>query len=572
MINFATIRWRNFLSTGQYWTEIQFTKANTTLISGENGAGKSTMLDALCFVLFGKPYRNINIPQLTNSINEKDCMVEVEFSIGDDEYKVRRGLSPKVFEVYKNGDLIDQEASSRDYQRLFEETILRMSYKAFCQVVILGSANYVPFMRLTAADRRSIVEAILDINIFSTMNTLLKARVAKTKEDLTDIEGQISVAKQRIALHEKYLENRAKDTEDREQDLRSQMEEGNLNIETLTVEVEAIRSRIGSLLSEVDDKKTTEKAITDLSVIHRQLKGKVRVIHEELSFYETNDTCPTCSQQIDEAFKHTVTTDKKSKLDTVKQGIEEIEETVSRTRERMEQIESVFKEIRDQETLAVEKETSIKGIRKSIDRAKVTLDEMVEQRSKDTDKERQELEQLKTDTDEMGRERDVLIDDQFHYGIAANLLKDSGIKGRIIKHYIPLINRTINRYLTQMNLFVNFTLDEEFNETIKSRHYDVFSYASFSEGEKKKIDLALLFAWRAIASSKNSMSTNLLLMDEILDGSLDDTAVEAFLEILKGFDRSVHVFVISHKPKELLESKFERHLKFVKKSNFSRLV
>ena len=572
MINFATIRWRNFLSTGQYWTEIQFTKANTTLISGENGAGKSTMLDALCFVLFGKPYRNINIPQLTNSINEKDCMVEVEFSIGDDEYKVRRGLSPKVFEVYKNGDLIDQEASSRDYQRLFEETILRMSYKAFCQVVILGSANYVPFMRLTAADRRSIVEAILDINIFSTMNTLLKARVAKTKEDLTDIEGQISVAKQRIALHEKYLENRAKDTEDREQDLRSQMEEGNLNIETLTVEVEAIRSRIGSLLSEADDKKTTEKAITDLSVIHRQLKGKVRVIQEELSFYETNDTCPTCSQQIDEAFKHTVTTDKKSKLDTVKQGIEEIEETVSRTRERMEQIESVFKEIRDQETLAVEKETSIKGIRKSIDRAKVTLEEMVEQRSKDTNKERQELEQLKTDTDEMGRERDVLIDDQFHYGIAANLLKDSGIKGRIIKHYIPLINRTINRYLTQMNLFVNFTLDEEFNETIKSRHYDVFSYASFSEGEKKKIDLALLFAWRAIASSKNSMSTNLLLMDEILDGSLDDTAVEAFLEILKGFDRSVHVFVISHKPKELLESKFERHLKFVKKSNFSRLV
>ena len=572
MIAFETIRWRNFLSTGQYWTEIQFTKANTTLISGENGAGKSTLLDALCFVLFGKPYRNINIPQLTNSINEKDCMVEVEFTIGDDSYKVRRGLAPKVFEVYKNNDLIDQEASSRDYQRLFEETILRMSYKAFCQVVILGSANYVPFMRLTAADRRSIVEAILDINIFSTMNTLLKAKVAKTKEDLIDIESQISVAKQKNALHEKYLDNRAKDTEEREQDLRNQMEEGERNIESLSYEVDGIRGQITALLNTIQDRKNNEKALTDLAVIHKQLKGKVKSVVSEIAFYDENDTCPTCSQQIDAGFKESVKTEKQGKLQEIKEGIEEIEETVARARDRMNQIESVLNEVREKETEAVQKETSVKGIRKAIERAKVTLDEITKQRSEDTDNDHKELEGLKTDMDEMSREREVLVDDQFHYGIAANLLKDSGIKGRIIKHYIPLINRTINRYLTQMNLFVNFTLDEEFNETIKSRHHDIFSYASFSEGEKKKIDLALLFAWRAIASSKNSVSTNLLLMDEILDGSLDDTAVEAFLEILKGFDRSVHVFVISHKPKELLESKFERHLKFVKTKNFSRLV
>ena len=572
MIAFETIRWRNFLSTGQYWTEIQFTKANTTLISGENGAGKSTLLDALCFVLFGKPYRNINIPQLTNSINEKDCMVEVEFTIGDDSYKVRRGLAPKVFEVYKNNDLIDQEASSRDYQRLFEETILRMSYKAFCQVVILGSANYVPFMRLTAADRRSIVEAILDINIFSTMNTLLKAKVAKTKEDLIDIESQISVAKQKIALHEKYLDNRAKDTEEREQDLRNQMEEGERNIESLSYEVDGIRGQITALLNTIQDRKNNEKALTDLAVIHKQLKGKVKSVVSEIAFYDENDTCPTCSQQIDAGFKESVKTEKQGKLQEIKEGIEEIEETVARARDRMNQIESVLNEVREKETEAVEKETSVKGIRKAIGRAKVTLDEITKQRSEDTDNDRKELDGLKNDMEEMSREREVLVDDQFHYGIAANLLKDSGIKGRIIKHYIPLINRTINRYLTQMNLFVNFTLDEEFNETIKSRHHDIFSYASFSEGEKKKIDLALLFAWRAIASSKNSVSTNLLLMDEILDGSLDDTAVEAFLEILKGFDRSVHVFVISHKPKELLESKFERHLKFVKTKNFSRLV
>ena len=336
--------------------------------------------------------------------------------------------------------------------------------------------------------------------------------------------------------------------------------------------MDGIRGKITALLNTIQDRKNNEKALTDLAVIHKQLKGKVKSVVSEIAFYDENDTCPTCSQQIDAGFKESVKTEKQGKLQEIKEGIEEIEETVARARDRMNQIESVLNEVREKETEAVEKETSIKGIRKAIGRAKVTLDEITKQRSEDTDNDRKELDGLKNDMEEMSREREVLVDDQFHYGIAANLLKDSGIKGRIIKHYIPLINRTINRYLTQMNLFVNFTLDEEFNETIKSRHHDIFSYASFSEGEKKKIDLALLFAWRAIASSKNSVSTNLLLMDEILDGSLDDTAVEAFLEILKGFDRSVHVFVISHKPKELLESKFERHLKFVKTKNFSRLV
>ena len=572
MILFEKIRWRNLLSTGQYWTEIQFTKSSTTLISGENGAGKSTMLDALCFVLFGKPYRNINIPQLTNSINEKDCLVELEFSIANDRYKVRRGLSPRIFEVFKNDTLVDQEASSRDYQRLFEETVLRMSYKAFCQVVILGSANYIPFMRLSAADRRAIVEAILDINIFSTMNTMLKAKVAKTKEDLSDIEGQMTIIKQKIALHEKYLESKSNDTKDRERDLKEQMEEGEQNISDLATEVDALRERIRSLLDQISDKKETEKAASDLSVIHRQLKGKVKSINDELSFYENNDTCPTCTQHIDEDFKSKKVQDKRSKLDGVGKGVEDIEQTILRTKSRLDEIESVVSQIRDCETKAVERETSIKGIRKAIERAQKNLIDMERQREEDSTKDSVEVDQLRKDADEMHREREVLVDDQYYYGVASNLLKDSGIKGRIIKHYIPLINRTINRYLSQMSLFVNFTLDEEFAETIRSRHHDIFTYSSFSEGEKKKIDLALLFAWRAIASTKNSVSTNLLLMDEILDGSLDDTAVEAFLDILKGFDRSVNVFVISHKSKELLESKFERHLQFVKKNNFSRLV
>jgi DNA repair exonuclease SbcCD ATPase subunit len=572
MLIFSTLRWRNFLSTGQYWTEIQFTKSSTTLISGENGAGKSTMLDALCFVLFGKPYRNINIPQLPNSINEKDCLVEVEFSIANDRYKVRRGLTPRIFEVFKNDTLVDQDASSRDYQRLFEETILRMSYKAFCQVVILGSANYIPFMRLSAADRRAIVEAILDINIFSTMNTLLKAKVAKTKEDLTDIEGQMTIIKQKIALHEKYLESKSNDTKDRERDLKGQIEEGQQNISELSEEVESLRERIRNLLDQISDKKDTEKAANNLSVIHRQLKGKVKSITDELSFYEGNDTCPTCTQHIDEVFKTKKVQEKQFKLDGIGKGIEDIEQTIDKTKSRLEEIESVVDQIRDCETKAVERESSIKGIRKAIERAQKTLGDMEKQREEDSTKDSVEVDQLRKDADEMHHEREVLVNDQFYYGVASNLLKDSGIKGRIIKHYIPIINRTINRYLSQMSLFVNFTLDEEFTETIKSRHHDIFTYSSFSEGEKKKIDLALLFAWRAIASMKNSVSTNLLMMDEILDGSLDDTAVEAFLDILKGFDRSVNVFVISHKPKELLESKFERHLQFVKKNNFSRLV
>lgn len=571
MIRFEKLRWKNLLSTGQYFTEIDLTRTDTTLVCGENGAGKSTMLDALCFVLFGKPYRNINLPQLVNSINQRESVVEIEFSIGKDVYKVIRGQAPKLFEVHKNGKMIDQEAKSKDYQRMFEEQILRMNYKSFCQVVILGSANYVPFMRLVAAERRSIVETILDINIFSTMNTMLKGKVSQTREEMVELEGKIAVIKERLSLQRKFMDEKTKDEKDLVEKYEAEIKEAEDRIEAIKKEMTGHQEHLTEYLEKIDDKPLIEGNKTKLDSLQKQLTSKVKSLNNSIEFYEKNDTCPTCTQSIGAEFKDSAKAALETKRKEVDGALGEIGKQMEKVMSRMDELRETILAMKEIESEINDCKNELSMQNKFIEKTRAKLEDSKKPKS-DDGKDKEDLAKTLAEEKELVEDRNDLVDTQYYYGVASTLLKDSGIKSRIIKHYIPVINKIINQYLTQMGLFVNFNLDEEFNETILSRHRDSFTYASFSEGEKKKIDLALLFAWRTIAQMKNSVSTNLLILDEVLDGSLDDAACESFLDLLKGLDTDTNVFVISHKPKELLETKFSRILTFVKKNNFSGIA
>jgi DNA repair exonuclease SbcCD ATPase subunit len=567
MITFKTIRWRNFLSTGNTFTEMSFQDTSTTLISGENGTGKSTLLDALTFALFNKPYRNINLPQLTNSVNEKDCVVELEFNDGKSEYKVIRGQSPKIFEIWKDGKLLDQEAKARDGQKILEEQILRMNYKSFCQVVILGSANYVPFMRLPAAERRSVVESILDIGVFSVMNTLLKERVSQNKEESAQVETQLALAKERVKNQRKIIDDERKRCQSDKEWETDEITKTNEAISKTQKEMEGLLVRIDEMLQSVEDKATVSKQREKYITLKTQIEKKISNIRKEIQFYETNDKCPTCSQSINEEFKKKVVETKGQKTGELDVGLQELLVKLKEADDRLNAITDVLLEVASLQSLVSKKTSDIESLNSYITK--------IRGRGGDTTKLIQEetaLQSLVTAEDEASETKKELVEDNHYLGLAAVLLKDGGIKKKIIKHYIPVINRTINKYLSMMNFFVNFNLDDEFNETIKSRHRDIFTYASFSEGEKRKIDLALLFAWRAMAEIKNSLSTNLLILDEVLDGSLDDTSTEAFLEIVNGMrGQGVNVFVISHKSKEVLQDKFERHVQMTKKGNFSKM-
>lgn len=571
MIRFEKLRWKNLLSTGQYFTEIDLTRTDTTLVCGENGAGKSTMLDALCFVLFGKPYRNINLPQLVNSINQRESVVEIEFSIGKDAYKVIRGQAPKLFEVHKNGKMIDQEAKSKDYQRMFEEQILRMNYKSFCQVVILGSANYVPFMRLVAAERRSIVETILDINIFSTMNTMLKGKVSQTREEMVELEGKIAVIKERLSLQRKFMDEKTKDEKDLVEKYEAEIKEAEDRIEAIKKEMTGHQEHLTEYLEKIDDKPLIEGNKVKLDSLQKQLTSKIKSLNNSIEFYEKNDTCPTCTQSIGAEFKDSAKAALETKRKEVDGALGEIGKQMEKVMSRMDELRETILAMKEIESEINDCKNELSMQNKFIEKTRAKLEDSKKPKS-DDGKDKEDLAKTLAQEKELVEGRNDLVDTQYYYGVASTLLKDSGIKSRIIKHYIPVINKIINQYLTQMGLFVNFNLDEEFNETIMSRHRDSFTYASFSEGEKKKIDLALLFAWRTIAQMKNSVSTNLLILDEVLDGSLDDSACESFLDLLKGLNTDTNVFVISHKPKELLETKFSRILTFVKKNNFSGIA
>lgn len=566
MILFEKIRWKNFLSTGNVFTELQLNKNSTTLISGENGSGKTTLLDAIVFCLFGKPYRNINIPQLVNSINQKDCVTEIEFDISGVKYKIRRGLAPKIFEIYKDGALINQDATNKDYQKMFEDQILRMSYKSFCQVVILGSTNYVPFMRLQAAERRSVVENLLDIDVFSTMNILLKGKLGMLKEEQKNADSKITILKERAESQKKLVKTL-------ENSNKEQIENSQNSIEEYKKEIQVLSDDNEKLLSQVDEleKQLIQTDMVAHNIEMSNIESDISKIEKEISFYEKNSSCTRCKQDLAEDHKQSITKVLKEdlfNLNAKKETLEGRIKVVYGYVESNSKINKSINELQKQIQLNNAKIASTKGII-----TKTT--DLINKAAKDTknvDEEKKKFNEILQEGIDATEGRKNIVEDVHYHTIAASLLKDSGIKGKIIKHYLPIMNKVINKYLGQMDFFVQFQLSESFEETIKSRHRDIFTYDSFSEGEKRKIDLALLFAWRKIAAIKNSLSCNLLIFDEVLDGSLDDYATESFLNILKSIDKNTNVYVISHKSKELLQDKFQQHISFTKKNNFSRMV
>lgn len=570
MIVFKTIRYKNFLSTGNAFTEIQFNKAKTTLIVGENGSGKSTILDALCFSLFGKAFRNVNKPQLVSSINLKNCRVEVEFSIGRREYRVVRGIKPTVFEIYQDGDLLNQDAASKDYQKELEEKILKLNYKSFTQIVILGSASFTPFMQLPQGHRREIIEDILDIQIFSTMNNILKTRIGNMKAEIAILENQITLGKQSVKLQKEYITKLEKDIEKKLVDNQNEIERAQRDLANTSVLVSELQTQCTSLKDTVKDEKSLVEKRAELNTLMKTLSDRIKRANESILFYEEHDNCPTCSQSISTDLKSVAVEKHTHKIEEIEGAINQLSEKISALEAKIEEITETKQKISDLQITIIEynsdiisKQALIKKLTDDNDKDAVDSQEL--------EKARDELKEIAKGVLEVAEKKSTMSQDFYYMEAAATLLKDTGIKTKIIKQYIPVINKLVNKYLTAMDFFVSFELDEAFNESIKSRHRDDFTYASFSEGEKQRIDLALLFTWRAIAKMKNSVSTNLLLLDEVFDSSLDANGTDYVMNLLDTLDDDTHVFVISHKGDQLFD-KFKNVLRVEKYQNFSRVI
>ena len=568
MINFNYVRWKNFLSTGNNFTEIQLNRNPTTLIIGDNGSGKSTILDALCFGLFGKPFRNINKAQLVNSVNNSSAIVEVEFSIGTKNIKVIRGIKPNVFEIYINGKMHNQHANARDYQKYLEQQILKLNFRSFTQVVILGSSTFIPFMQLKSNHRREVVEEILDIQIFSLMNMILKQKLKTITEDLKNIDYQLDLTTEKISLQKKYIDDVKKNKNKLIEEKTNLMSGNEEEIFKRTAEIASVQKENDSLLDKISDSDDVKKKYTKLKDIKSTLIEKHKSHSSVVDFFENNADCPTCEQHIDEVFKKEMIFNKQKQVNKFSEALEDLNTELKKSKNRQKDITDIANKIRENEVHIARNNSSVIQLEKfnATLKAEITQLETGDVSKGDYDK-LKDLGEIITGFDQ---QKSLLREDRIYSEAARNMLQDTGIKTKIIKQYLPIMNKLINTYLTSMEFYVNFTLNENFEETIKSRYRDEFTYASFSEGEKMRIDLALLFTWRAIAKMKNSTNTNLLILDEIFDSSLDGTGTDEFLKILNTLGDE-NVFVISHK-QDVLVDKFRSTIKFEKVKNFSHVV
>ena len=569
MILFETIRYKNFLSSGNSFTEINFNKSSTTLVVGTNGAGKSTMLDALTFSLFGKSFRGINKPQLINSTNEKDCLVEIEFKIGTISWKVRRGIKPGIFEIYKNESLLNQDASSSDQQKWFEQNVLKMNYRSFTQIVILGSSNFVPFMQLTAASRREVIEDLLDIKIFSSMNTVIKNKIKLLREETRTLDLKKESISDKISMQENFIEDIEKRGKESIKDKEDKIDELTSESSNLSEELNSITDKIDRLNVELEKYKGAKEKLRKLGNLKGKITQKVSTITKEYTFFTENTVCPTCTQELENEFRLNKISEAKSKAKELQSGYEELEQAIRDEEIREDHFLQISKDVSNLTNGISKNNSRITSIHRQIRDLQNEIQRTAEDlanRSVEHDK----LAKFQEDLQLLIEDFDTKKENITYYDFIYSLLKDGGVKTKIIKKYLPLINQQVNRYLQMMDFYINFTLDEEFNETVQTPIHEDFSYSSFSEGEKQRIDLALLFTWREVAKIKNSTNTNLLILDEIFDSSLDGYGTDEFLKIIKYIIKDANIFVISHKSD--LHDKFESVVKFEKVKGFSRVM
>ena len=553
MIHFKNIKWKNFLSTGNAYTEIDFTKSPSTLIVGENGSGKSTLLDALTFALFNKPFRSVSKPQLINTINGKNLRVEINFQIGSKNYCIKRGLQPRIFEIEINGDRLDKNANIRDFQKYLEENILKLNYKSFTQIVMLGSASFTPFMQLHLGARREIIEDILDISIFTSMNSVLKTKLVQLENDKRILEGEIEVAKQKANLQEQYIQTLEDDKSSKVTEILNSIKEADEQIKVSTATKDALNEEKASLHDPSEKKRQLEQYKT-------KFEAQIQKHRRDLEFFHNTDECPTCQQGIEHDHKEIMTQRDEDKISELESALQELDTQYSEVQKLVDKAIELDEKILDTNNEMITQQRIIQRLQLELNDTETKTGNITDEKDK--------LKQLAKSTLGKVKDKSTLTEDEHYYDVARSMLQDTGIKTKIIKAYLPIINKLVNKYLQAMDFFVQFDLDETFKETIKSRHRDKFSYASFSEGEKQRIDLALVFTWRTIAKMKNSASTNILLLDEVFDSSLDVNGTDYVMQLLNTIGEDTNVFVISHKGDQLFD-KFRSVVKFEKRQNYS---